>query len=84
MDKRVKIPAPAGVNNRGGTRPALGGCRPKGAAASPVKGGADAGAYGPGRIPWPWAPRKAPRPFPRSPVPQTDTGGWVEQTKARE
>ena len=22
--------------------------------------------------------------FPRSPVPQTDTGGWVEYTKARE
>ena len=29
-------------------------------------------------------PRKVPGPFPRSPVPQTDTGGWVEYTKARE
>ena len=29
-------------------------------------------------------PRKVSSPFPRSPVPQTDTGGWVEYTKARE
>ena len=27
---------------------------------------------------------KSSRLFPQSPVPQTDTGGWVEYTKARE
>jgi hypothetical protein len=29
-------------------------------------------------------PRKVPCSFPQLPVPQTDTGGWVEYTKARE